>query len=169
LWVSLWVKRKETDRTSDTLIGAIVGGVIAVVGGFGGAWFIRWRDDSRADRDREEKRMGTINVLLSELAENHTNLQLRIEAAQRTRMEVHDQAFREAQAFLALEVRPTTWEAVYKAYAQLRSQNHLYDVYSPAQSSDAYVIRREAAAAVLLQLAEAAEALRQERGRRPAK
>lgn len=150
---------------SDTLFGAIAGGVIAVVGGFAGAWFIRWRDDKRANRERIVRRVGTINVLLSELAENHTNLELRMNSATgRTRMDVYDRAFNDSQAFMARELSSRAWELLFKAYGSLRSPSYLYSVYSPAQGPDVYQIRKETAAEVLNEIEAAAAALRNERG-----
>jgi len=64
----------------DALWQTIVGAVSAIFGGFGGAWFIRWRDSERAKRERDAQVAGLIVGVLSELAENDVNLRLRIEA-----------------------------------------------------------------------------------------
>lgn len=149
---------------SDTLIGAIVGGTIAVVGGFAGAWLIRWRDDVRASNERRAKRLGAINILLSELVENYTNLELRTATPQLTRMEVRDQAFNQLQEFIARELEPETWAALYTAYGRLRSPNYLYSVFSPAGELERYKVREEAATDVLVHIKAAREALLKERG-----
>lgn len=105
----------------------ILGAVSAIFGGFGGAWFIRWRDNERARREQDAQMVGMIRVVLAELAENHVNLTLRIDAQQWLgRFEAFDRAFRDAEPLFGRELTMQALEELFKAYGPLRSDSWLY-------------------------------------------
>jgi hypothetical protein len=144
----------------------ILGAVSAIFGGFGGAWFIRWRDNERARREHDVQVAGMIRVVLSELAENNVNLTLRIEAHQWLgRFEAFDRAFRDAEPLFGRELSMDALEELFKAYAPLRSPSWLYrqDLTDADRVVQPYVIDPQKAEDLRGRFAVAGEMLRRDR------
>ncbi len=150
----------------DGIWQTILGAVSAIFGGFGGAWFIRWRDNERARREHDALMTGTIRVVLSELAENNVNLTLRIEAQQWLgRFEAFDRAFRDAEPLFGRELSMEALEELFKAYAPLRSPSWLYrqDLTDADRVVQPYVIDPQKAEDLRARFAAAGEMLRRDR------
>jgi hypothetical protein len=154
----------------DSLWQTVIGAMSAVFGGFGGAWFIRWRDDKRAKRERNAEVVGVITVVLAELAENNVNLTLRIDSGQWLgRFQAFDQAYRDAEPLLGRELDWKALEELFKAYAPLRSPTWLYRdlATTPAEQVVGRVeMVAERAQELRGRIAAAAAALRTERAAR---
>lgn len=144
----------------------ILGAVSAMFGGFGGAWFIRWRDNERAKRERDAQMTGTIRGVLSELAENSVNLTLRIEAKHwLCRFEAFDRAFRDAEPLFGRELSMEALQELFKTYGPLRSPSWLYrqDITEADRVVQPYVIDPQKAEDLRARFAAAGEILRRDR------
>jgi hypothetical protein len=153
----------------DGFLQTILGAVSAIFGGFGGAWFIRWRDNERAKREHDAEVAGLIVVVLSELAENSVNLTLRIEAKQWLgRYETFDRAYRDAEPLFGRELPSDALEELFKAYAPLRSDSWLYrqDLTAADRVVEPFVIEPQKAEDLRSRFAAAALMLRRERDKR---
>ena len=102
-------------RLSDHLIDTIVGGVLAVGGGFLGALVIRWRDSVAADRRENREFRAAMIVVLDEVAANIATLEVTLKD-HTSIPELHDNVYHERQLALAQRLKPDVREALADAY-----------------------------------------------------
>ena len=102
-------------QLSDHLIDTIVGGVLAVGGGFLGALFIRWRDALASDRREDREFRAAMVVVLDEIAANVATLEVTLKDKS-TVPELHDNVYHTQQLALAQKLKPDAREAVADAY-----------------------------------------------------
>jgi hypothetical protein len=104
------------------LVATLVGGGLTLIGGFAGTLFWRWRDGRQEDRKSTRHLVGAINLVLAELAANHTVLERAVDHSQTGgRLHVLDHAYRQVELELAERLPATVGQRLFDAYAPMRA------------------------------------------------
>jgi len=106
-----------SDAVVAAVVGAIVGGILTVVGGFLGVLWVRKRDEADADK----RFVAAVTIVLDELGVNEINIK-HLVGQSVGQLEVYDSAYRSVELILANRLPTDDRRLVAEAYAPLRSR-----------------------------------------------